>query len=27
VIILFGIVRNIPVHPFNLLAPGATLLP
>ena len=27
VIILFGIVRNIPVHPFNMLAPGATLLP
>ena len=27
VIILFGIVRNIPVHPFNLLAPGATPLP
>ncbi len=25
VIILFGIVRNLPLHPFNLLAPGATL--
>jgi len=24
-IILFGIVRNIPLHPFNLLAPGAML--
>lgn len=24
-IILFGVVRNIPVHPFNLLAPGAML--
>lgn len=25
VIVLFGIVRNIPIYPFNLLAPGATL--
>jgi hypothetical protein len=24
-IILFGIVRNLPMHPFNLLAPGAML--
>jgi hypothetical protein len=24
-IILYGIVRNIPLHPFNLLAPGAML--
>ena len=24
-IILFGIARNIPLHPFDLLAPGATL--
>jgi hypothetical protein len=24
-IILFGIARNIPLHPFNLLAPGAML--
>jgi hypothetical protein len=24
-IILFGIVRNIPIHPFDLLAPGAML--
>ncbi len=24
-IILFGIVRNIPVHPFDLLAPGTAL--
>ncbi|HTZ84583.1 MAG TPA: DUF2752 domain-containing protein [Candidatus Acidoferrales bacterium] len=24
-IVLFGILRNLPVHPFNLLAPGATL--
>lgn len=24
-IILFGIVRNLPMHPFDLLAPGATL--
>lgn len=26
-IILFGIVRNLPLHPFNLLAPGAMLRP
>ncbi len=26
-IILFGIVRNLPFHPFNLLAPGAVLHP
>jgi hypothetical protein len=26
-IILFGIVRNLPLHPFNLLAPGAMLHP
>lgn len=25
VIVLFGIVRNLPFHPFNLLAPGAML--
>jgi hypothetical protein len=25
-IILFGIARNLPMHPFDLLAPGATLL-
>ena len=25
VIILFGIVRNLPLYPFHLLAPGATL--
>ncbi len=25
VIILFGIARNVPIHPFNLLAPGASL--
>ena len=24
-IILFGIARNLPVHPFGLLAPGAML--
>jgi hypothetical protein len=24
-IILFGIVRNLPLHPFELLAPGAML--
>jgi hypothetical protein len=24
-IVLFGIARNIPVHPFDLLAPGALL--
>jgi hypothetical protein len=27
VIVLFGIVRNFPIHPFNLLAPGAMLHP
>ena len=27
VIILFGIARNLPIHPFNLLAPGAMLHP
>lgn len=26
VIILFGIARNLPMHPFDLLAPGAMLL-
>lgn len=26
-IVLFGIVRNLPMHPFNLLAPGALLHP
>jgi hypothetical protein len=26
VIILFGIARNLPIHPFNLLAPTATLV-
>jgi len=25
VIVLFGILRNLPIHPFNLLAPGAML--
>jgi hypothetical protein len=25
VIVLFGIVRNLPWHPFHLLAPGAML--
>jgi hypothetical protein len=25
VIVLFGIVRNLPLHPFDLLAPGAML--
>lgn len=25
VILLFGIVRNLPLHPFDLLAPGAML--
>jgi hypothetical protein len=25
VIVLFGILRNLPVHPFSLLAPGAML--
>jgi hypothetical protein len=24
-IILFGIARNLPLHPFDLLAPGAVL--
>ena len=27
VIILFGIARNLPLHPLNLLAPGAMLHP
>ncbi len=27
VIILFGITRNLPFHPFDLLAPGAMLHP
>jgi hypothetical protein len=27
VIILFGIIRNLSLHPFNLLAPGAMLHP
>jgi hypothetical protein len=27
VIILFGIARNIPFHPFELLAPGGVLHP
>ncbi len=27
VIILFGIARNLPIHPFDLLAPGALLHP
>ena len=25
VIILFGVIRNLPMHPFNLLAPGPML--
>ena len=25
VIVLFGVVRNLPVHPFDWLAPGAML--
>jgi len=25
IIVVFGVVRNLPVYPFNLLAPGATL--
>jgi uncharacterized protein DUF2752 len=25
VILLFGVIRNLPLHPFNLLAPGAML--
>lgn len=24
-ILLFGVIRNLPIHPFNLLAPGAML--
>jgi hypothetical protein len=24
-IVLFGVVRNVPFHPFDLLAPGAML--
>jgi hypothetical protein len=27
VIVLFGIARNIPLHPFELLAPGGMLHP
>jgi hypothetical protein len=27
VIVLFGIARNLPFHPFNLLAPGALIRP
>jgi hypothetical protein len=27
VIVLFGVLRNLPLHPFNLLAPGALLHP
>jgi uncharacterized protein DUF2752 len=27
VIVLFGVVRNLPVHPFDLLAPGAMFRP
>ena len=27
VIVVFGIVRNLPFHPFDLLAPGGMLLP
>ena len=27
VIVLFGILRNLPLHPLNLLAPGAMLHP
>jgi uncharacterized protein with PQ loop repeat len=26
-IIVFGIARNLPIHPFSLLAPGAMLHP
>jgi Protein of unknown function (DUF2752) len=26
-VVLYGIARNLPVHPFNLLAPGALLHP
>ena len=25
VIVLFGVIRNLPMHPFNWLAPGAML--
>lgn len=25
VIVLFGVARNLPFHPFNLLAPGASI--
>lgn len=25
VVVLFGVVRNLPLYPFNLLAPGAML--
>jgi len=25
VIVLFGVLRNLPIHPFELLAPGAML--
>jgi len=25
IIVVFGVVRNLPLYPFNLLAPGATL--
>ena len=25
VIVLFGLLRNLPMHPFSLLAPGAML--
>lgn len=27
VMVVFGIVRNLPIYPFNLLAPGAMLHP
>ena len=26
-VVLYGIARNLPIHPFNLLAPGALLHP
>ena len=26
-IVLYGVARNLPIHPFNLLAPGALLHP
>jgi hypothetical protein len=26
-VVLYGVARNLPVHPFNLLAPGALLHP